>query len=285
MPGGVSSSIGCRCIVRRKILVGKASSGFPERAGSMFDIKLVKGASASGGVLISAFPSVGMVGSIAGSYIAEFLKMDRIAYVLSDDIPPAALVQDGVPTYPLRVMAHKNLSILTSEFQLPLAMTGQLAKTVMEWSKENKYEVIVGLEGLMAEQAAEGSEEREVRVFGVGSTTRAREMIAKANIEQFKLGMITGVSGALLSEGERVSQDIVVLLVTANALYPDARGAAKLVEAVTKMLPAVKIDLAELYQEAEKIDENVKATVERTKELLAARQSQAERLGKSYMYG
>ena len=56
-------------------------------------------------------------------------------------------------------------------------------------------------------------------------------------------------------------------------------------EAVTKLLPTVKIDLAELYQEAEKIDENVKATVERTKELLAARQSQAERLGKSYMYG
>lgn len=256
-----------------------------QRAESMFDIKLVKGASPGGGALISAFPSVGMVGSIAGSYIAEFLKMERIAYVLSDDVPPAALVQDGVPTYPLRVMGHKNLSILTSEFQLPLVMTGQLAKAMMDWSRENKYEVIIGLEGLMTEQPAEGSKESEVRVFGVGSTTRAREMIAKAGIEQFKIGMITGVSGALLSEGEMVDQDVVVLLVSANALYPDAKGAAKLVEAVTKLLPTVKIDLAELYQEAEKIDENVKATVERTKELLAARQSQAERLGKSYMYG
>jgi uncharacterized protein len=249
----------------------------------MFEIKLVEGASAGGGALVSAFPSVGMVGSIAGSYIAESLKMERIAYVISDEIPPAALVQDGIPTYPLRVMGHKNLSILTSEFQLPLALAGQLAKTMMDWSKEKGFEMIIGLEGLMTEQNSQ--EEREARVFGVGSTKLAREMIEKAGIEQFKVGMITGVSGALLSEGERVGQDVVVLLVTANALYPDAKGAAKLVEAVTKLLPTLKIDLSELYEEAEKIDENVKGTVERTKELLAARQSQAERLGKSYMYG
>jgi uncharacterized protein len=249
----------------------------------MFEIKLVKDVSAGGGALVSAFPSVGMVGSIAGSYIAESLKMTRVAYVISEDVPPAALVQEGIPTYPMRVMGYKNLSILTSEFQLPLVLTGQMAKAMMEWSKENKYNVIIGLEGLMTEQGAEQG--GDVRVFGVGSTTRAREMLEKAGIEQFKIGMITGVSGALLSEGERLEVDIIVLLVTANALYPDAKGAAKLVEAVTKLLPAVKIDLSELYEEAEKIDENVKATVERTKELLAARQSQAERLGKSYMYG
>jgi len=249
----------------------------------MFEIKLVEGASTGGGALISAFPSVGMVGSIAGSYIAESLKMERIAYVLSDEVPPAALVQDGIPTYPMRVMGYKNLSILTSEFQLPLVLTGQLAKTMMDWSKGHEFEVIIGLEGLVTEQNLEA--ERELRVFGVGSTKRARDMIDKAGIEQFKIGMITGVSGALLSEGERTGQDVVVLLVSANALYPDAKGAAKLVEAVTKLLPALKIDLSELYEEAEKIDENVKATVERTKELLAARQSQAERLGKSYMYG
>lgn len=249
----------------------------------MFEIKLVKGASAGGGALVSAFPSVGMVGSIAGSYIADSLKMTRIAYVLSDDVPPAALVQDGIPTYPLRVMGYKNLSILTSEFQLPLVLTGQMARTIMDWSKANGYEMIVGLEGLMTEQGIEP--EKEVRVFGVGSTKRARDMIEKAGIEQFKIGMITGVSGALLSEGERLGEDVIVLLVSASALYPDARGAARLVDAVTKLLPAIKIDLSELYEEAEKIDENVKATVERTKEMLAARQSQAERLGKSYMYG
>jgi predicted ATP-grasp superfamily ATP-dependent carboligase len=68
-------------------------------------------------------------------------------------------------------------------------------------------------------------------------------------------------------------------------MYPDARGAARLVETLTRLLPNLELDVKELYQEAEKIEENVRATVERTKELLAAKQGQAERLGRSLMYG
>jgi uncharacterized protein len=251
---------------------------------AMFEIQLAKGAQAAGGALITAFPSVGMVGSIAGSFIAEALKMERIAYVLSDEVPPAALVQEGVPTYPLRILGHKHMSIITSEFQIPITLAGPLAKTIMDWAGSNGYEIIVGLEGLMSGQEAPDVE-KEARVFGVGSTPAARERLVKAGIEQFKIGMITGVSGALLSEGERSGKDIVCLLVEANSMYPDARGAAKLVELISKLLPDVKVDLGELYKEAQMIEENVKATVERTKEMLAARQSQAERLGKSYMYG
>ena len=250
----------------------------------MFEIQLAKGAQAAGGALVTAFPSVGMVGSIAGSFVSEALKMERIAYVLSEDVPPAALVQEGVPGYPLRILGHKHMSILTSEFQIPITIAGQLAKTIMDWAGSNGYDVIVGLEGLMSGQEDAGVE-KEARMFGVGSTPAARDRLSKAGIEQFKIGMITGVSGALLSEGERTGRDVVCLLVEANSMYPDARGAAKLVELLSKLLPDVKVDLGDLYKEAELIEENVKAAVERTKEMLAARQSQAERLGKSYMYG
>lgn len=259
--------------------------GLSRRLRGMFDIQLVKGAKAAGGTLITAFPSVGMVSTIAGSFVSESLKMERIAYVLSDDVPPAALVQEGIPGYPLRVMGHRHVSILTSEFQIPMTMAHGLARSIMAWCGANGYDTIVGLEGLMTGQEQIVEVEKNLRVFGVGSTPAARDKISKAGIEQFKIGMITGVSGALLSEGERTGGDVICLLVEANAMYPDARGAARLVESVSRLLPNVQLDLKDLYKEAEMIEENVKATVERTKEMLAARQSQADRLGKSYMYG
>jgi uncharacterized protein len=218
----------------------------------MFEIQLVSGAKAAGGTLVTAFPSVGMVSTIAGSFVSESLKMERLAYV---------------------------------DFQIPMAMAFGMAKSIMSWAESNGYDTIIGLEGLMAGQDQTAEAEKDARVFGVGSTPAARDKISKAGIEQFKIGMITGVSGALLSEGERAGVDMICLLVEANAMYPDARGAAKLVESVSKLLPDVQLDLKELYKEAEMIEENVKATVERTKEMLAARQSQADRLGKSYMYG
>jgi len=249
----------------------------------MFEIKLVRSAKSEGGALVIAFPSVGMVGIIAANFIGDSIKMARVGYVMSDDIPPAAIVQDGIPGYPIRLLAQGKLSALVSEFQIPPPITGQMARAVLDFTSANRFETIVCLEGLLTEQTLEAAP--EARVFGVGSTPAARKMIERAGIEQFKSGMITGVSGALLSEGERVERDVVCLLADANALYPDARGAAKLVEAVTKLMPSVKVNLKELYEEAAKIEENVKATVEKTKELLAARQSQAERLGKSYMYG
>lgn len=249
----------------------------------VFEIHLVKGAEPKGGMLIVAFPSVGMVGTIAGNYITEELGMERTAYVVSDDIPPATLVQDGVPGYPLRIVSKDRLSILSSEFQMPLNLAGQMARTVLEWTGEKGFDTVLCLEGLMSDKSPE--QEREIRVFGVGSTIRSREMLEKAGIEQFKTGVITGVSGALLSEGERTGRDVVCLLADASPMYPDARGAAKLVEAVSEMLPSVDIDVKELMDEAGRIEENVRSTVEKTKEMLASRQGQAERLGKSYMYG
>jgi uncharacterized protein len=124
----------------------------------------------------------------------------------------------------------------------------------------------------------------EVRVFGVGSSESSRDKLAKTKIEQFKTGVITGVSGSLLSEAQRLGRDVICYLADANAMYPDARGAAKLVEAVSAMLPSVDVDVKELLEEAQKIEENVRATVDRTKEMLSAKQGQAERLGKSYIY-
>ena len=251
----------------------------------MFEIQLTKGSTPSGGAFVTAFPSVGMVGTIAGNFVAESLKMGRIAYVLSDEIPPAALVQEGIPSYPLRILGYKKVSVMTSEFQIPLALSSQLAKTLLEWTNANGYDQIVGLEGLMTAQEAAPEPEKDARVFGVGSTAHARDLLENAKIEQFKMGMITGVSGALLSEGERSNRDVICLLVEANAMFPDARGAAKLVESVSRLLPSIQVDLQELYKEADLIEQNVKETVERTKEMLAARQGQAERLGRSYMYG
>jgi len=252
-----------------------------------FEVQLLKDAKATGGALVTAFPSVGMVGSIAANYVVDALKMDRIAYVVSQEVPPAAIVQDGIPTYPFRVLGRKGLSIMTSEFQIPLALAGDLAATIIKWAQDSGYTMVIGLEGLMTSQEAVAvtEKEKDAKVFGVGSTARMREVLKQAGIEQFTTGMITGVSGALLSEGERTEKDVMCLLVDANAMYPDARGAARLVECLTRLLPNMEIDVKELYQEAEKIEENVKATVERTKELLTAKQGQSERLGRSLMYG
>ena len=54
-------------------------------------------------VAIVGFPSLGLVSSIATSFLAKELKLDLIAAVSSPSFPPYAIVQGGVPMCPVRI--------------------------------------------------------------------------------------------------------------------------------------------------------------------------------------
>ncbi|MDH4123133.1 MAG: PAC2 family protein [Thermoplasmata archaeon] len=248
-----------------------------------FEILLEKEVNIDGATLIAAFPGVGLTSTIAANFIVDALKMDLVGFMLSDKLPPAAVVQGGIPLHPVRLYRKDKLAILLSDFALPIQLSKTMSDTLFNWNGSSKhFKTIITLEGLMTEPT---QEPKEIRVFGVGSTDPARDWLKKAAIEIFDHGWITGVSGLLLSEGNRLGRDVVCLLADANAMYPDARSAAKLVETIDVLLPEIELDLKPLYEEAEKIEENIKSQMDKAKELLAARQVPASRMSKNYMYG
>lgn len=248
-----------------------------------FEILLEKDVSIEDTILVAGFPGVGLTSTIATNFVIDSLKMTRAGYMISDKLPPAAVVQNGIPMYPVRLYKKDKLMILLSDFALPIQLSKVMSDTLLHWNGSNKkFKAIITLEGLMTEPT---EEEKEIRVFGVGSTSAARDWLKKTNVEIFDHGWITGISGLLLSEGSRLGRDVVCLLADANPMYPDARSAAKLVETVDKLLPEVEIDLKPLYEEATKIEESIKQQMDKAKDMLAARQVPASRMTKNYMYG
>ena len=248
-----------------------------------FRIVLSKDLQVSDHTLITGFPGVGLCSTIAANFMADSLKMEIVGYMQSDKLPPAAVVQNGIPLAPVRIYRREGLVILLSDFAIPMQLSSIMAQTILDWQDgKGRFKSIIALEGLMAEPT---EAKREVKVYGVGSTESARERLKSAKVEVFDHGWITGVSGLLLSEGNRLGQDTICLLAEANAMYPDARSAAKLVETVDAMFPEIKLDLKPLYDEAEKIEENIKTQMDKAKEIVAARQGPADRMTKSYMYG
>lgn len=233
--------------------------------------------------LIVGFPGVGLIGSIAANFIVDALKMELVGQLQSDKLPPAAVVQEGIPLAPVRVYQHENLMVLLSDFAIPIQLSSIMAQTILDWEDGHSgFKSIITLEGLMAQPT---EEKVDAKVFGVGSTDSARKKLADSKLDIFDHGWITGVSGLLLSEGNRLKQEVICLLADANAMYPDARSAAKLVETIDLLLPEIKLDLKPLIDEAEKIEENIKSQMEKAKEIVTARQGPADRMAKSYMYG
>ena len=107
--------------------------------------------------------------------------------------------------------------------------------------------------------------EKNVNIFGVGSNSKMTQILKKHKIKLTKEGMVTGVTGVLLYKGVLLKQDVICLLAEAHSSYPYSRAAAALLEKLDIMLPLIKIDPTPLYEEAEKIEENIKKFMEQSK--------------------
>ena len=219
-----------------------------------------------GAMAIMGFPSVGLVGSIAANFIVRTLDLELVASVISSRFPPYAIVQNGIPRPPVRIYsgtrrcgggeACEHLVVITTEFMPRMDVIKPLADVIVDYCGRHGIGTMVSLEGINMGPQAEGSP-----IYGVGSTDRAMGMVSRYGIEPMTEGMVNGISGVLLYEGQRRGCDVVCLLGPARMNYPDARGAARLLEAVGEMLPELKLDPEPLYKEAESIEEQMRAAM------------------------
>ncbi len=226
-------------------------------------------------VIIDGFPSVGLVSSIVANYIIESLNLEQIAIVDSNYFPSIALVRGWCPLSPVRIYGGNikedlKIGVFVSEFQVPTPLIKPLASLMLDWADEQRASLIVTPEGLITEEKKEN-----VNVYGIGSTEYAKKKLPDY-VLRFEEGVITGVTGVLLTEGKKRGWDVIALLAEAHPDYPDARAAGKIVEVLNDMLRGIKIDPKPLYQEAEKIEKNISEIREKA--------SKVKKVPKNYMY-
>lgn len=217
------------------------------------DMRTFREVDLRGGTVVEGFPTVGMVSTIACTYLISTLKMDQICAIDDEEFPPLSMVYAKKPKFPARVYAHdeKKLAAFLCEVPIPSRIHRKVARCLLDWAKKHECKRIISLEGL---PLPEGGNEQDIQVWGVGSTDRARDDLDKAKIQQLESGMISGVSGVLLNEGRWANFDTIALLAEARPDLPDALAAAKLVRAVDDLLPEIEIDLEPLLTEAKELE-------------------------------
>jgi uncharacterized protein len=219
------------------------------------------------GMMIVGFPSVGLVSSIAANFIIRTSKLDRVAGIMSSEFPPYTLIHEGVPSPPVRIYAGKRhckkngeqcsqIITVAAEFMPKPELVQPLADALLDYAEEKGIKTIISLEGINWQTPD------EPKIFGVGSSPASRKMLKKYDVEEMKEGMVSGITGVLLFGGELRGMNVICLLGPARVNFPDARGSAKLLEVVAKMLPEIKIDPEPLYKEAEEIERQIKAAME-----------------------
>ena len=219
----------------------------------------------SNSILIEAFPTVGLVSSIAGHFIIEQLKLEEIGTISSRYFMPAAVIHNGMPSPPVRIYAGKKIcgstgscdqiAVIISEFMPAVNIIKPVADKILSWAQEKKCSYIINFEGTHTLNP------KKPKTFGVATTQKMKDILKKYNIEETQEGMITGITGVLLFEGARLKRDVICLLAEAHASYPDSRAAALLIETLDKILPEIEMDTKPLYKEAEEIEQKIRAFI------------------------
>lgn len=246
------------------------------------EIHLLREVDLRGSTLIDGFPSVGLVSSIVANYLVGVLKLEQVGIIDSPRFPSVALVRDGTPLNPVRIYAghagEAKVVVFISEFQPPTDLIKAIAEEVIGWAAEKGCSLLVCPEGLIVDREIGPGE--EVRVYGVGSTPNAHRRLQNRAIPIFEEGVITGVAGVLLNEGRKRGFEVISLLSEAHPDYPDARSAARVIETMDRLLLGMGLDTGPLYQEAERIEKELKSIRRRTEVF-----EKAEGSGRSPMYG
>jgi len=231
----------------------------------------------SNAMVIVSFPTVGLISTIAANFVVSHLKLDLIAAFVSDDFYPAAIIQGGKPTPPVRVYAGDHvcgpsgscdqIAVITSELPIRSAAFAPLADKIITWCRENGCKLVATVEGVNSEDPLD---DKDIEVFHVASNDAAGKMLEGMSSEKMESGMVSGLSGLLLYKGNISGFPVACLLAEAHVEYPDSRSAAAVLRVLDQMVPQIKMDPEPLLKQAEDIEGQVRKAMSRIKPMTPA---------------
>jgi uncharacterized protein len=228
-----------------------------------------------GGIVIAGFPSIGLVSTIAANYLIDALNLRQIGCITSSQFPALSVVHTGEPLSPVRIYAgtqggDKKIVVFVSEFKPKPNLINAISDAIMHWATEKGCKLLISPEGMVVEGKSTGVEQ-SVEAYAIGSTENARAMLIEKNIEQFKNGIIAGVSGVLLNSGKQSNFDVISILAEAHPNYPDAKAAAAAIN-VMALIMGVEINVTPLYEESERIEKQLQKFHKQAKPMVSAGQ-------------
>ncbi len=215
---------------------------------------------ARGATVVAAFPSVGLVATIAANFIIDSLELPQVGILDGERFPTLSVVSDGEPSHPVRIHAGKvanqngdeqKFVVFIAEFRPPADLVRSVAEAILSWCREHDVGLLVTPEGLLVD--GEGAEDNILEVYTIGSTEASRNRLTDAGAPLFRDGVVAGVTGVLLNGGRRDAVDVVGILAEAKPEHPDARSAAAVIEIIAQLTGA-KLPASDLYREADRFE-------------------------------
>lgn len=200
--------------------------------------------------LVEGLPGVGLVGKLAADHLVDAFDMVHYGTARCDGLPEVAVYSEGDPDVrsPVRIYADTDRDLLVLQSDAPVSPEAaeSFAGCIVDWFRGEAVTPIF-LSGMPAERESEPS------LYGIATGDGAALLSEAAVPTPTESGAITGPTGALVHESQRVGLTSVGLVVEADPQFPDPEAASVLLEAGIAPLARIAVDTAELAEHAEEI--------------------------------
>ena len=238
-------------------------------------VEVDSGLNASGALVVSCFPSIGFVSSIVAHYLVDKLDLERVGGVRHPKLPPVCLVQDGKPLPPMRFYSGEpicnmercdKIVLIASEIQVLPELNLPLADTLLDWCTENGVGATMLIDsyaqGIGQQHSIFDDDQTDETLLGIGSTEVSHQTLEGLGVPLLKQGVVGGITGVMMGESRRRGVDVMAILAESDGeiggSLPDARAAARIIECLDDLLPAVHLDPEPLLAEAQRIEGEIR---------------------------
>lgn len=241
----------------------------------MIEIKLFKNYDLKDYTLIDAFPGVGLVGPMAGSYMIEKLKMEYIGYIDSNEFPPIAAIHNSVPMFPARIYKDDKYKLIVamSEFVIPANVVFELSRELLAFVRKNGISKTISISGMPSLKPSDIA-------YITSPDPDVIKKAVKLGLKTISEGVVAGVGAVLMTNSDQFKVVSMNILVEVNPQLMDPKYAEVAILGLNKLIN-INIDLKDLEEEAKVVEEKMREMLRKMKETPEHYSKAAEATGPS----
>jgi len=182
--------------------------------------------------LIQSFSGSGAIGTILSTFLVKSLKMEQVAVVHAEDLPPVAIIKDGLIEQPIRIFQNDQIALMSCEVSIPYSAVPDFIEMLVDFYIENEVSYIVPVGGLPSIMTPY----EEINCYGIANNKETLSFLEEKGVEFLEEGVIYGtVVQTLELCGNKGFDDNFALLVECDPNTASYDSTKALVENLSKI--------------------------------------------------
>ncbi|MEE8565806.1 MAG: PAC2 family protein [Candidatus Thermoplasmatota archaeon] len=211
-------------------------------------------------LLIVAFPSAGLVGAFATSYLTAQLEMKDIGELEFTKVSPSYVIKNGEIYGPVRIYNKDNIYAILSHIPLSPISTYDLIIKSIEFAKNNNIKKIIIPRGLEMDE----NDKSDPISYGLVSNKNSKSLLDEYNLPSIPDVTVFGADASVISALKNSEVLSVVLYTTCRRMLPDDDAIIRSIKTLAGIIK-VKVETEKFEERLEKISKENEKLIEETK--------------------